>query len=58
MFSTLFMNLLSFLGVLVLCVLITIVGVIFCMLVGGVITAMIGAFKKKDTEDNDNGSNT
>lgn len=58
MFSNLFFDLLSFLGVLVMCVLIAIVGVILTMIVGGLISAFISFFKKSDKEDNNNGSNT
>lgn len=58
MFSTLFFDLLSLLGTLLVCVLITIVGIVLFMLIGGIITAVKTVFKKKDTEDNYNGTNT
>lgn len=58
MFTSLFFDLLSLLGTLVLCVLIAIVGIIFCMLVGGIITAVVKAFKKSNSEDNNDGTNT
>lgn len=57
MFSSLFFDLLSFLGVLIVCTLIAVVGIILTMVVGGTISAVIGAFKKNNKE-NDDGSNT
>lgn len=57
MFSNLFFDLLSFLGVLIVCTLIAVVGIILTMVVGGVITAVIKSFRKTDKE-NDNGSDT
>lgn len=57
MFGDLFLDLLSFLGVLIVCTLIAAVGIILTMIVGGAITAAVNGFKKSNTEDKNNGSN-
>lgn len=56
MFSGLFMDLLAILGILVMCTLIAIVGLIFTFIVGGAIASIIGAFKNIGSGDNNNGS--
>lgn len=58
MFTKLFFDLLSFLGVLIVCALIAVVGLFLALGVGGVIAALVNSFKKNDSEDKDNGSNT
>ena len=58
MFTSLFFDLLSLLGTLVVCILIAIVGIIFCLLVGSIITGIVKAFKKINSEGNGDGSNT
>lgn len=58
MFSGLFFDLLSFLGVLVVCMLITVVGIFLAMIVAGVIYAIVSGLKNGIEGDDDDGSNT
>jgi hypothetical protein len=52
------MDLLSFLGVLVVCTLIVIVGIVLLMAVSAVIYAIVDGIKKGISGDNDDGSDT
>ena len=58
MFSNLFTDLVSFLGVLIICTLIAVVGCVLIMAIVLTIYFIISAFKNKDSEDNNGGSNT
>ena len=58
MYATLFMDLVSFLGVLIICTLIAVVGCVLIMAIVITIYFIISAFKKKDSEDKNDGSNT
>ncbi len=57
MFGGLFLDLLSFLGVLIVCTLIAVIGIILTMIVGGAIAAAVNGFKKVNSEDKDDGTN-